>query len=93
MLAISPTVRVSIPKNCTIPSTINIAAKEEGMALVNLGKKWIINMVKAIKPIMTYKYEPSIQFKAPEASTALNCPNCAKNITIAKPLTKPSITG
>ena len=42
---------------------------------------------------MEYSGEPCIHSSSPAALVTLNWPSCAKKITIAKPFTKPSITG
>ena len=70
-----------------------MATKPAGIARVILGKKNIIAIVKATSPSIVNIGAPASQCMTPSAPSTLNCSICAKKITIAKPFTKPSITG
>ena len=53
----------------------------------------MIAIVAAIRPSIVNRGVPAIHWRPPAPSGALNCSSCARKITIARPLTKPSITG
>src|SRR3989338_8866728 len=89
----SPTVLVSMPAKIASAETTMIAARVEGTILVILGSREIIAMVSAIKPSIVYSGAPCIQLVVPSGAVTLKCPICARKITIARPFTKPSITG
>ena len=93
MDAISPTDLVSTPKPMMIADTTKMPASEEGKTLVSFGRKWIMAIVKATKPIMIQRGVPESQVVVPPTSVVLNCANCAMAITIASPFTNPKITG
>ena len=85
----SPTERVWMPKPITSAATVTIATKDDGTARVNFGRPQMMPMVSTVSPSITHIEEPPSQ--AP--SIVLNCASCAMKITIAKPFTKPYITG
>ena len=81
--------RIPITNNVTTM----IAASEAGTTLVNFGRKWMIAIVSATRPSMIASGLPAIHSICPSTPAVLNCPSCARKITIASPLTNPSITG
>ena len=89
----STIVGASKPKTITTTVMPMIAASDAGTAFVSFGKKKITAMVAATRTNMVYSCPPCIHCIAPSASAVLNCPSCAIKITMARPLTKPSITG
>ena len=62
---VSATVSVSIPKPKTIADTTTIANKEEGTALVILGKPQIISIVNKVSPSIVQKGIPDINSEVP----------------------------
>jgi hypothetical protein len=68
--------------------TATIAANDPGIALVNLGRKWIIAMVKATKPNIIQSTGPLIQLPV----AVWNWENWEVKITMAKPFKNPNIT-
>ena len=49
--------------------------------------------VSAVSPSMVYSDTPVIHTATPSGPNSLKCPNWAIKMTIAKPFTKPNITG
>ena len=82
-----------------------MATSEEGRAVVKRGRKWIISMVRATRPTSMYNWAPSSQATStmlpsmkvpasqPGSPSTPNWLSWARKITMARPLTKPSITG
>ena len=92
-LAISPTRNTFRSPTITINVTDTIATRGAGMAFVIFGVTQIITIVTATSASVIYSIGPAIQLDVPSALTIWNCCSCASPITIASPLTKPSITG
>ena len=72
--------------------TDRIAASEAGTAWVTFGNNQMIAIVNATIPSIQYSGAPCRKTNAPSAASVLKLPSCAIPITIASPLTKPSIT-
>ena len=72
-----------------IAVTMPTAASDGGTAVVSLGTSFTSAMVSAVSPHMV----ANAGERRPAASGAPKCVSCAFVITIASPLTKPSITG
>ena len=92
-LAKSPTLGTGKSKSKTRKVTRRIAANVDGMNLVTLGKYHMINMVKKTNTKEYVSTSPDIHVNVPSKLYIWNWCNCDKPITIAKPFTKPSITG
>ncbi len=105
---VSATAAVGIPKRTTIPEITRIATNEEGIALVILGNSHIISMVATTSPtIIPNSKKPlfsnsTLLTPTPEKNSVneglsstidVKFGNCAINIMIASPFTKPYITG
>src|SRR5690625_7046570 len=90
--AMSTTCLVSITRSITIANTTDIATREDGMALVILGKNITMAMVRAVSAIIMYRLGPCIQDSTPSCTT-LNWATCDMKIIMANPLRKPYITG
>lgn len=74
--------------NITNRVTKTIATNHDGTDFVSFGRKCIIAIVRSIKKdIISSSHHGS------HVQDTLNCPICAKKIIIARPFTKPSITG
>ncbi len=73
--------------------TTMIAASDEGTALVSLGRNAIIAIVSATSPSMIQSRLPSRNDIAPSGLSDLKLANWAIMMTIASPLTNPSMTG
>ena len=93
MELMSPTLRVSKSKPRTIAVTVNMAAKDAGIALVILGRPQIIVIVSRTKPSMVLSCGPSIHSSSPSLPGVLKDASWARKITIASPFTKPNMTG
>ena len=92
-LAKSPTLVTSRSKKITNRLMPAIAAKGAGIIFVSRGVTQINAMVKATRPRVVYNSAPLTHVFSPDAEMDLNCSNWARPITIARPLTNPSITG
>ena len=99
MDAMSPTVLVAMPPMLTDAVSANMAARGAGILqspgtlLVAPGQILMMAMVSAVRPAMTYSWEPLIQACPPAAVATLNCSSWLTPITMARPFTKPIITG
>ena len=87
-----PTVGTSMLPIIAIAATITIAPSAEGILLVNLGKKYIISIVRPTRPSIVISSVPCIQVLTP-STVFLNNPSCDRKMTMANPLTKPIMTG
>src|SRR5690554_1512772 len=107
-LSVSATVVVVIPRNITITDTTTIATNEAGTAFVYLGSFQIINIVNktnptivpnSIKPLLRVLLKVNSPPEKSDESAGLSSMIevkfgiCDKKIIIAKPFTKPNITG
>ena len=72
--------------------TVRIATKEAGTAFVNRGSQRIMAMVAATRTSITTKGRPLRKTSSPVADSVLKLASCARPITMASPLTKPSMT-
>ena len=70
-----------------------IAISGAGTARVKRGIKKMISIVEATSAIIIHKVVPFIQANAPVTPGSLKCCSWERKITIARPLTNPSITG
>ena len=71
-----------------------IATSAEGTARVIFGRKWMITMVRATTRRVAVRAVLSSRLFSPvTGSMSKKCCSCARKITIARPLTKPSMTG
>ena len=70
-----------------------IAASGAGTNFVSFGVAQIRAMVPATSASVITSVMPDIQTWPPAPSLTLNCSSCARKMTMASPLTKPSITG
>ena len=82
------TVSVSNSPKMTTKETTTIAVRAAGIFFVSMGKNIIMSMVTATNPIIVYKETP-----CNHSPWLLNIPSWDIKITIAKPFTKPIITG
>ncbi len=73
--------------------TIKIAASEEGKTLVSFGNPQMISIVSNTRPSIAKSAFPCIHCRFPAVSVTLNCDSCDMKIMIARPFTKPNITG
>lgn len=92
MCAISPSVRAGKCRSCAASPTPTIATSAGGAALVRRGSTNTIAMVSATSPAMSARADPCIHC-GPCGPGTLKCSNCARAMMIARPFTKPSITG
>ncbi len=72
--------------------TTRIATSDAGSARVSLGSSQMIPIVSAISASMIHSAGPRRKTRSPAAPIVLKLPNCAIRITMASPLTNPSIT-
>src|SRR5690625_8017034 len=89
--AMSTTCLVSIPRSITIANTTAIATREDGLALVILGKNITMAMVRAVSAIIMYRLGPCIQGSTPYCTT-LNWATCDMKIIMDNPLRQPYIS-
>ena len=89
----SPTRGTGTSNMITATAMRPMAASGAGNALVMRGVIQIIAIVAATSARVIQRVMPDIQTWCPLLPGTLNCSICAKKITIARPLTKPSITG
>ena len=89
----SPTRGTGTSNKMTAMATRPMAASGAGKAFVMRGVIQIIAIVAATSARLIQRVAPDIQTWCPLPSGTLNCSICAKKITIARPLTKPSMTG
>ena len=92
-VARSPMRGTLISKPRTTPVTTPIATSGAGISLVTRGVNQIKTMVATINIIVMFSNAPDIHTASPLASWIRNCSSWASPITIANPLTNPSITG
>ena len=89
----SPTLGTGKSKSKTKDVTNRIAANVDGIILVTLGKYQMINIVKKTKTKEYVNTSPEIHVYVPSRLIIWNWCNWDNPITIAKPFTKPNITG
>ena len=89
-----------MPMAMTKSATMPMPAKGAGMTEVNRGISQMMPMVSATSPSISASGAPVSQapFAMPWPADSAdpgtwNCDNCAMKITMARPLTNPSITG
>mmetsp|Transcript_10941 Transcript_10941/g.30934 ORF Transcript_10941/g.30934 Transcript_10941/m.30934 type:complete len:205 (-) Transcript_10941:648-1262(-) len=91
MAAMSPMVLVLRPRVCVRPVTMPMAARGAGRALVMRGRTAMIAIVNPVRPAMIASGVPDSNTACPAALTVWKCSNWADRMTMARPLTKPSI--
>ena len=69
---------------------IRIVAREAGMTLVTLGTTFMKIMASDVRPTMVAPLAPLMRVPV---TGSLNWPSCALVMTMARPLTNPSMTG
>ncbi len=90
-------VGVTLPSDAAlIPNaarlTTTIATSDDGTARVNFGRPQMMSIVTATSPNITVNGIPPMYCSRPSSPSTLKLPSCAMPMTIARPLTKPSIT-